>query len=151
MEGKGTAVVIYTDGGARGNPGPAGAGVVIRSDDDDNTVLFEGGFFIGRATSNVAEYRGLIEALRQARNLGADRAEVRSDSQLMVRQMTGEYRVRSPSLGELFAEAQALCGDFASVRFTHVGREHNTQADRLAARAINLARDVEDAEPAGGG
>ncbi len=140
-----TALVVYIDGGARGNPGPAGAGVVVQSA-DDGTVLFEGGFFLGRATNNVAEYRALLEGLARARKLAGGQVEVRSDSELLIRQMRGEYRVKSENLRELFERAQRLCESFPGVRFTHVRREQNKQADRLAQRAINLKRNVEDAE-----
>ena len=139
------SVVIQVDGGARGNPGPAGAGVVIRSA-DDGTSLFEGGFFLGRATNNVAEYRALVEGLRRARALQAGAVEVRSDSELLVRQMTGEYRVRNEKLRPLFQQAQKLCRGFGRCRFTHVRRELNAAADGLANRAMDLRRDVEDGE-----
>jgi len=144
MAGCSRSFIVHIDGGARGNPGPAGAGVVIRA--EDGTSLFEGGLFLGRATNNVAEYRALLAGLERARALGAETVEVRSDSELLVRQMQGRYRVRNEALRELFDEAAALCRCFERVRFTHVRRQQNTEADRLANQAMDLKRDVEDAE-----
>ena len=140
----GACFVVYIDGGARGNPGPAGAGVHIRAA-DDGTVLFEGGWYLGRATNNVAEYRALLAGLARAAALGAEQVEVRSDSELLVRQMRGEYRVRKEHLRELHGRARALCGKLAGVTFTHVRRDANTDADRLANQAMDAKRSVEDA------
>lgn len=137
-------VTIHIDGGSRGNPGPAGAGVVIRAG-DDGTVLFEGGYFLGRRTNNYAEYQGLLRGLAKAADLNADTVRVYSDSELLVRQMNGEYRVRNAGLKPLFAQARQLCGRFRQVRFTHVRREQNTDADRLANQAMDARADVEDA------
>ena len=137
-------VVVYVDGGARGNPGPAGAGVVVL-DASDGAALYEGGIFLGRATNNVAEYRGLLAGLEVAGQLEADEVEVVSDSQLLVRQMTGEYRVRNVALKELHARAQKLVGAVRRCTFRHVRREHNTRADALANQAMNLKRNVESA------
>ena len=144
MDGEQLEVLIHIDGGARGNPGPAGAGVVIQSA-DDGTVLFEGGYFIGRATNNVAEYQGLIKGLARARTLGATTVEIHSDSELLVRQMTGQYRVKNAGLKPLYEQAQALADGFAKCSFSHVRREQNVQADRLVNQAINVGRNVEDA------
>lgn len=148
MGKKGLEVLINIDGGARGNPGPAGAGVVIKSA-DDGTVLFEGGFFLGKATNNVAEYRALLEALLAACNLGADSVEVLSDSELLVRQMTGEYRVKNAGLKPMFDQACLLRGKFRNFSIRHVRREENTAADKLVNQAINLKQNVEDAEETG--
>jgi len=137
-------VQVYTDGAARGNPGPAGAGVVIL-DRSDGAELYEGGVFIGRATNNAAEYRGLLAGLEAAARLRADEVEVLSDSELLVRQMTGEYRVRNPRLRELHTRARELAGGFRRCSFRHIRREKNTRADRLANQAINLKRHVESA------
>jgi len=137
-------VKVNIDGGARGNPGPAAAGVVIRSA-DDGTVLHEAGIFLGRATNNVAEYSSLVEALKAAARLGADEAEVLSDSELLVKQMSGDYRVRNDGLKPLFAQAQELAGGFKRFSLRHVNREQNKQADRLVRQAINLKRNIEDA------
>ena len=144
MGGERLEVVIHIDGGARGNPGPAGAGVVVQSA-DDGTILFEGGYYLGRVTNNVAEYRALLEALARAKALGAGDVEVRSDSELLVRQMNGEYRVKSAGLKPLFERAQAMGRDFHRCRVVHVPREANRDADRLANQAINLGRNVDDA------
>lgn len=137
-------VTIHIDGGSRGNPGPAGAGVVIRSA-DDGTVLFEGGYYLGRTTNNVAEYNGLLRGLERAAGLNAVEAHVHSDSELLVRQMKGQYRVRNAGLKPLYEQARELTGRFARVTFTHVRRELNTDADRLANQAMDLSADVEDA------
>jgi ribonuclease HI len=137
-------VRVYVDGASRGNPGPAGAGVVIL-DRSDEAAVYEGGIFIGRATNNVAEYRGLLAGLQTAARLGAGEVEVVSDSELLVRQMTGEYRVRNADLQKLHARAQELAGGFGRCSFRHVRREQNTRADGLANQAINLKRDVESA------
>jgi ribonuclease HI len=139
------SVVVQIDGGARGNPGPAAAGVVVQSA-DDGTVLFEGGFFLGRATNNVAEYQALLEALSVAASLRAASVEIRSDSELLVRQMTGEYRVKNEALRELFGRAERLCRTFRRCTFRHVRREDNKGADKLVNQAINLRRNVEDAQ-----
>jgi len=143
-------VVVYVDGGARGNPGPAGAGVVVL-DARDGAALYEGGIFLGRATNNVAEYRGLLAGLEVAGQLKADEAEIVSDSQLLVRQMTGEYRVRNATLQKLHARAQELAGALRRCTFRHVRREFNTQADALANQAMNLKRNVEGAADSGTG
>ena len=144
MGRKRLAVTIHVDGGSRGNPGPAGAGVVIRNA-DDGTVLFEGGYYLGRTTNNVAEYQGLLRGLERAAGLNADETRVHSDSELLVRQMNGEYRVRNAGLKPLFQQARQLCGRFRQVTFTHVRREQNADADRLANQAMDLRADVEDA------
>ena len=136
---------VHIDGGASGNPGPAAAGVIIR-DAEDGQVLQQFAQFLGRATSNVAEYRALLAALRAARALGAEQVQVNSDSELLVRQMTGQYRVRNPGLRVLFEEALALVGGFSRCTFRHVPREQNAEADRLVRRAVNLRRDVADAD-----
>ncbi|MFB3893307.1 MAG: ribonuclease HI family protein [Phycisphaerae bacterium] len=132
-------VTINIDGGSRGNPGPAGCGVVI-SDAGTGKPIHEAGVFIGRATNNVAEYSGLIAGLQQAARLGATDVLVLSDSELLVRQMTGAYRVKNEALRDLFEEAQVLAAKFASCDFRHVPREQNARADELANRAMNLSR-----------
>jgi len=142
-------VIVHIDGGSRGNPGLAGAGVVV-TDASDNMDLYEGGVFIGRATNNIAEYRGLLAGLTAARDLKADQVEIVSDSELLVRQMTGMYRVRNAGLQPLYRQAKALAGGFETCTFRHVRREQNTRADALANRAMDLRRNVEDAAgPAG--
>lgn len=144
MSNKAFAVLINIDGGARGNPGPAGAGVVIKAA-DDGTVIFEGGFFLGKATNNVAEYHGLLEGLAAADKLQADDVEVLSDSELLVRQMNGQYRVKNAGLKPLFERACRLREKFRSFTIRHVRREENTAADKLVNQTINLKGNVEDA------
>lgn len=136
-------VIVNIDGGSRGNPGLAGAGVVVRAA-DDGTVLQQAGVFLGKATNNVAEYRGLLEGLRRAETLGATGVEVVSDSQLLVRQMNGQYRVKNEGLKPLFEEASALASQFKRFSIRHVRREENTLADRMANQAMNLKRNVEE-------
>lgn len=140
----GLAVQAWIDGGSRGNPGPAAAGVVVATA-DDGTVVHEAGIYLGRATCNQAEYRGLLAALQVASRLGATRVQVFSDSELLVRQMNGEYRVRNPGLRELFEQAWALCRQVGRCSFQHVPRERNTRADGLVNRALDLRRSVGDA------
>ena len=125
------------DGGARGNPGPAAWGVVVLDDDDDEREGHAG--LLGRATNNIAEYRALIEALRLARDAGAADVEIRSDSELIVKQIHGAYRVRHPDLKPLHAEARELIGGFDRFRIRHVRREANRQADRLVNRVLDRA------------
>jgi ribonuclease HI len=128
-------IVAYIDGGARGNPGPAGYGV--RIEESDGTLVDEFCASIGIATNNLAEYRGLIAALGWAKDHGHRRVHVRSDSQLLVRQMLGAYKVKHPALQPLHAEARELAQAIGHVTFEHVPRERNAHADRLA----NLAMD----------
>ncbi len=132
-------VTVYSDGAARGNPGPAGAGV--RIEDARGKRVSEAARYLGEATNNVAEYRALILGLELARELGASEVELRADSELVIRQMTGEYRVRNVRLQELHRQAQALEQAFRSVGYVHIRREQNRAADRLA----NLAIDQEEA------
>lgn len=137
--------VIHTDGGARGNPGPAGAGVVIAAADASGrgaTVVYEAGFYLGETTNNVAEYTGLIRGLEQAKALGFDAVVIRSDSQLMVKQLLGEYRVKAANLKPLYSQAIDALAGFASWSAEHVYRDKNTRADTLANRAMDAGRDV---------
>jgi probable phosphoglycerate mutase len=128
---------LSTDGGSRGNPGPAAYGYVLEA--EDGTVLDSRGDTIGVATNNVAEYRALLAGLASALERGVDELEVVSDSELLVKQMRGEYKVKSPTLRELVDEAQALADRLESVRFTAVRREHNELADRLVNEALDSA------------
>ena len=128
---------LSTDGGARGNPGPAAFGYVLEG--EDGTVLAARGEAIGVATNNVAEYRALLAGLARAAELGVDEIEVVSDSELLVRQMRGEYRVRNAALRELSAEAHRLARAFLHVTYTAVRREHNELADRLVNEALDEA------------
>lgn len=127
--------VAYADGASRGNPGPAAYGVVFVL--EDGMPLCGEGEAIGRATNNVAEYRGLIAALKRLRDWGHAHAIVRLDSELVVRQMQGRYKVKNEGLKPLFAEAKALAADFQKLRIEHVPRADNALADSLA----NLALD----------
>ena len=126
---------LSTDGGARGNPGPAAAAYVLEA--EDGTVLDARGEAIGLATNNVAEYSALVAGLRKALELGVDEVEVVSDSELLVRQMTGEYRVKNAALVELSLEAARLAREIGRVRYTAVRREHNELADRLVNEALD--------------
>ncbi|HNW60615.1 MAG TPA: ribonuclease HI family protein [bacterium] len=132
----GESWTIHIDGAARGNPGPAAIGLVI-SDSTGLTVREEGGR-LGRTTNNVAEYRALLRALEIAQELGAPSLRIRSDSELLVRQMNGLYRVKHEQLLPLYLQARELCRNFASVEFVHVPRSQNRRADQLA----NLALDT---------
>ena len=126
---------LSTDGGARGNPGPAAYGYVLEA--EDGTVLAAHGEAIGRATNNVAEYRALLAGLEKAIELGVDDLEVVSDSELVVKQMRGEYKVKNEALRELNDAAASLAGRLRSVRYTAVRREHNELADRLVNEALD--------------
>ncbi len=128
-------VRLYTDGGARGNPGPAAFGYVLET--DDGTVLAAHGERIGVATNNVAEYRGLIAGLEKAVELALQEVEVISDSELLVKQMTGEYRVKNEALRELSLEASRLARQVGNVSYRAVRREHNELADRLVNEALD--------------
>jgi probable phosphoglycerate mutase len=133
---RGAAARAYVDGGSRGNPGPAGYGVHIEQDDGTVVELKES---LGLTTNNVAEYSGLIAALRWAASHGISRLHVRADSELLVKQMRGEYRVKSPGLQPLFEQARALARQIGDVTFAHVRREFNKDADRLANEAMDEA------------
>jgi ribonuclease HI len=126
---------LFTDGGARGNPGPAAYGFVLES--DDGTVLAAEGEAIGTATNNVAEYSGLIAGLQKALELHVPDVEVVSDSELMVKQMRGEYRVKNEALRELYDEATALARRLGTVEYRHVKRAHNELADKLVNDALD--------------
>lgn len=130
-------VVAYIDGGARGNPGPAGFGVRIES--PDGTLLEEFSESIGVATNNIAEYRGLLAALTWARDHDFGDIVVRSDSLLLVQQMLGNYKVKNAGLQPLHARARLLAAGLDRVSFEHVRRESNSHADRLANAAMDSA------------
>jgi len=130
-------VVAYIDGGARGNPGPAGYGVRIERSDGE--LIEEFAESIGVATNNVAEYRALIAALEWARRHGQRELHVRSDSQLLVQQMLGNYKVKHPGLQPLHARARLLAHEVGRITFEHVRREKNVHADRLANTAMDDA------------
>ena len=126
---------LYTDGGARGNPGPAAYGYVLEA--EDGTVLAAEGRSIGIATNNVAEYRGLVAGLAKAVELSIPELEVRSDSELIVKQMRGEYRVKNASLRSLSVEAAHLARQLTHVEYRHVPRERNELADSLVNEALD--------------
>ena len=128
---------LFTDGGARGNPGPAAYGYVLEA--ADGTVLDARGEAIGTATNNVAEYSGLVAGLARAVELGLEELEVVSDSELMVRQMTGVYRVKNEGLRQLNLEATALARKLGKVTYRAVRREHNKLADQLVNEALDAA------------
>ena len=128
---------LSTDGGARGNPGPAAYGYVLEA--EDGTVLDARGETIGVATNNVAEYRALIAGLEKAVELGIDELEVVSDSELLVKQMQGEYRVKNEALRDLNDEANSLERKLGRVRYKAVRREHNELADKLVNEALDSA------------
>lgn len=128
-------MIVSCDGAARGNPGPAGIGVVIA--DDDGRVVDEIARGLGIATNNQAEYTAVIEGLKRAKELGARRITVRSDSRLLVEQLEGRFRVRNPTLQRLHQEVRKLAADFELVRYEHVPRERNREADRLANAGVD--------------
>ena len=128
---------LFTDGGARGNPGPAAYGYVLEA--ENGTVLAAHGEAIGGATNNVAEYRALVEGLRKAAELQVDELEVVSDSELLVHQMRGEYKVKNEALRELWSEANELEDRIRKVSYTAVRREHNELADRLVNEALDAS------------
>ena len=128
---------LWTDGGARGNPGPAAYGYVLET--EDGTVLAAHGEAIGEATNNVAEYRALVAGLGKAVELAVDDVEVVSDSELLVKQMRGEYKVKNEALRELFEEAGRIARQLRSVGYTAVRREHNELADRLVNEALDAS------------
>lgn len=131
---------VYIDGGARGNPGPAGYGV--RVEDTDGNLIEELYAPLGIATNNVAEYNGLLAALRWAVDHGHRDVHVRSDSELLVKQMRGEYKVKNEGLRPLVARARLLLMELGDVRFEHVRREMNKEADRLSNLAMDEAESL---------
>lgn len=126
--------VIYTDGGARGNPGPAGIGVVII---EKGHIRYRHGEYIGSATNNVAEYRALIHALTRAADMGARRLHIHMDSELIVRQMKGEYKVKDRTLANLFLTVWNARQKFEHITFSHIRREKNKIADSLVNEALD--------------
>jgi ribonuclease HI len=128
-------LVVNVDGGARGNPGPAAIAAVVTA--DDGTVITERGQVIGPATNNVAEYQALLLGLELARELGASEVELIGDSELVVRQVRGEYRVKDTGLRELHGEVQAALAGFERWSIRHVRREQNAEADRLVNEALD--------------
>jgi ribonuclease HI len=131
-------LLIYADGGARGNPGPAAIGAVVLDPSTDPPArLATVSESIGVATNNVAEYRALIAALEAARRFPAQRARIRLDSQLLVRQLEGRYRVKQPHLRPYFERVRELLAEYEDVDLAHVRREENTEADALVNAALD--------------
>ncbi|MBI3540583.1 MAG: ribonuclease HI family protein [Deltaproteobacteria bacterium] len=128
-------LILYTDGAARGNPGPASAGAFICTPAGD--MVAEISEYLGETTNNVAEYQALLAGLKRLIELGADEVEIRADSELMVRQMEGRYRVKHPNLKPLYQEALTLLKKIPRYSIKHVRREENKEADRLANRALD--------------
>ena len=142
-----SAWVLRTDGGARGNPGPAGAGFVLER---DGKIAVRGGAYLGEVTNNVAEYEAMIWGLENALEIGARDLTVYADSELMVKQMNGAYKVKNANLKPLFVRACELVSELDSVEFTHVRREDNKLADTMANEAMDERGYVGDANPRGG-
>jgi ribonuclease H / adenosylcobalamin/alpha-ribazole phosphatase len=138
-------VIVEADGGSRGNPGPAGYGSVVWSADRE-WVLAESKQAIGRATNNVAEYRGLIAGLEEAAKLGATEVDVRMDSKLVVEQMSGRWQVKHPDLKSLIKQAMAVAMKFERISYAWIPRAENSHADRLANEAMDAAAEVEKPE-----
>ena len=137
-------IIIYTDGGSRGNPGPAAAGFILK--DKNGNQLLARGLFLGETTNNFAEYTAIVKSLEAAKQLDAAKVTIFSDSELLVRQLNGQYKVKSDSLRPLFQQALKLLNSFEDWKVEHITREKNQQADELANQAMNLEQDVE-AEP----
>ncbi|GAG26253.1 unnamed protein product, partial [marine sediment metagenome] len=135
-------IIIHTDGGSRGNPGPAAAGFVLT--DSVGSKLDAKGFYLGPATNNVAEYTGIVKALQAALQLGAKRLTVFSDSELLVKQLNGEYKVKSDQIRPLFKKTVELLNEFEGWKLQHITRDKNKEADKLANRALNLEQDITD-------
>jgi len=135
-------VVIHTDGGSRGNPGPAAAGFVL--DDAAGHRLRARAFFLGKATNNVAEYTAVVRALESARELGATDVAISSDSELLVRQLSGQYKVKSDLIRPLFEQVNALRAQFSRCQIRHITRDKNKDADRLVNEALDAGGDVEE-------
>ena len=131
--------ILNTDGGSRGNPGPAGIGMVIVNFSKGNEVVWRHGAFIGNATNNHAEYQALIAGLTKAKELGIQELECRLDSELLVKQLRKEYRVKHKDLAPLFVKAWNLAGSFARISFYHVPREENKEADACVNEALDEA------------
>jgi len=133
-------ITMFADGGSRGNPGPAACGAVLY--DSDGNVVREVGLFLGVATNNVAEWQGLIAGLEAAHALGAQRVNVRLDSELVVKQMRGEYRVRHPQLIPLHGRAKKILTHFDQFDIRHVRRNENAAADALVNRVLDTRTSI---------
>ena len=133
---KSKKLFLYTDGGARGNPGPAGIGVVIL--DSAKNRIKDVSKYIGEATNNVAEYSALIQGLEEALLLDAEDVVIHMDSELVVKQLNGDYRVKDENMKQLFAKALGILNQFKSFEIKHIERSKNKEADKLVNKAINL-------------
>ena len=133
-------IVIYTDGGSRGNPGPGAAAYILK--DPDGTILTGKGIFLSNTTNNIAEYTGMIEGLKTSVDMNAETVEAFTDSELMAKQINGQYKVKSPNLKELYAACMDLLTNFKSWKVSHVYREKNKDADALANKAMDAKKDV---------
>ena len=139
---------IFTDGACSGNPGPAGIGIVIKQ---DGKTIKEISKYIGEGTNNIAEYTALICALLEAKRLNAKEVSIKADSELMVRQVTGKYRVQHENIIPLFEQVKQLKAGFKRFSLTHVRREQNTEADKLSVQAIKKAGRDDRPDAAGSG
>jgi len=132
---QGLSLTLHSDGGSRGNPGPAGAGAVLYDEQGQEVAALSR--YLGRTTNNEAEYQALLMGLKRAQELGAQRLTVKMDSELIVRQLEGKYRVKAPGLKPMYDQAKRLLQGFASVTILHVRREFNKRADELANQAMD--------------
>jgi formyltetrahydrofolate-dependent phosphoribosylglycinamide formyltransferase len=135
-------IIAYIDGASRGNPGPAAAGFTLA--DSAGTQLQAKAFFLGQATNNIAEYTSFVKALEAAKQIGAEQLMVFSDSELLVRQINGQYKVKSEQIRPLFRQAVNLLGEFKNWKVRHITREKNKEADKLVNQALNLGTDIEN-------
>lgn len=133
-------LVVRTDGGSRGNPGPAAAGVHIA--DRNGRILFSGGFFLGEATNNVAEYQGILHGLAEAKKLGGTRITLYCDSELVTRQLNGQYRVKNAAMRRYYDQVCELRAEFEQFEIIHVRREKNADADAMVNEALDCGADV---------
>jgi len=136
---------LFADGGSRGNPGPSAAGFVLfelSADGKQGERVFEEGVFLGNATNNQAEYTAIVLGVKKAKELNVDELDVRLDSELAVRQLNGEYKVKNQELAKLFLQIHNLRQSFREIRFSHVRREFNKEADAMVNRALDDALGV---------
>ncbi len=138
-------LIVYVDGASSGNPGPCGCAAVVKTPEGE--TVFEKARAFGPATNNVAEYQGLLLGLEVAATLGARCLTIRSDSELLVRQVAGEYKVRSPHLKPLWRQARGMLAPFETVEIEHIPRTANSEADALARKALQKARQVDEQIP----
>ena len=131
-------LILYTDGGARGNPGPAAAGFAILNEKEE--VLHAEGKYLGENTNNFAEYTALVLALQKAHKLAAKEIEIRMDSELIVKQMTGQYKIKQPHLQELAGQVVKLLNNFDNFKFKHIRREYNKLADKMVNQALDARK-----------